>query len=192
MANKKKKDKKDFINMLGSICSILSLVILIITFFVVDRIRELVDTSKNWIIKLELNQPLNNSNISGKVERIKGKFEFYTTAAEAHDKGPVNLIMYQKSIVLLCFVRPISIHNSNQNKYYLQTKPIVHQNGEFESLVFFGNVSEENDLATSYQIIVLAVPKKSIPKGFVFDNLPFYLAASNSIVVKRGGQALKR
>jgi hypothetical protein len=169
---------------IGICSSIISLIIMIVTWRKVDRIEELVDTSRDWIMKLELYEPQSNIYVSGKVERIKGKFEFYTTAVEAHNKGPVNLTMYQNSVDLICYVRPFSLTHSNQPKYYRQSKPIVHQNGDFEGLVVFGNLSKE-DLENRYQVIVLAVPKNSVPGGVIHDELPFYLAVSNLVELGR-------
>ncbi|MGD2087152.1 MAG: hypothetical protein PVH61_13295 [Candidatus Aminicenantes bacterium] len=182
----KQKEGKNFkiFSYIGVFSSIFSAVVMIVTLIIVERIEDLVDTSKEWIMKLELIEPTNESELDGKVEILKGKFEFYTTAVEAHNKGAVNLTMYQNSVNLLCFVRPLALHNSNQPKYYLQSKPIVNQNGDFEGLISFGNLNED-DLETRYQIIVLAVPQKSIPKCLIHDDLPFYLASSNIVVVRR-------
>ncbi len=179
--NKADKTFKIF-SYIGIFSSVFSAIVMIVTLIIVERIEDLVDTSKEWIMKLELNEPINTE--AGKVERIKGKFEFYTTAVEAHNKGPVNLTMYQNSVDLLCYIRPYSQTNSHQSKYYLQPKLIVHQNGKFEGLVFFGNLNKK-DLETRYQIIVLAIPQEFVPGSLIHDELPLYLAVSNVIEVVR-------
>ncbi|NIM14731.1 MAG: hypothetical protein GTO45_22305 [Candidatus Aminicenantes bacterium] len=177
--------------LIGTFFTILSFIIMILTLLTVDRVKKLVETSKNWIIKIEITESQNSIDVTVPVIRIKGKVEFYTSAAETINKGPVNLIMHQKSIILLCFVRPLIPRKSNQNGYYLQPKLIVHRNGGFEGIISFG-YAKEDDLETEYQIIVLAVPQKSVPAGLIHADLPFYLASSNIVVVKWGGHRLER
>jgi hypothetical protein len=183
------KDKEKtfkIVSLVGSILTIISFIILMVTLIKVDRIEELVGTSKNWIMSLKINEPRDGTEIpkKEKVIKIAGKFEFYTTAAEAQNKGPVNLIMHQNSVDLICYIRLFSQNSSNQNKYHRQSEIIVNQNGNFEGLITLGNLKED-DLETRVQIIVLAVPKKSIPEGLIHVELPLYLEASKVVVVKR-------
>lgn len=167
---------------MGFVLGLVASVISIWTVVKADRIEDIaklaVEAGK-WVIKPKIIEPEEGTEVSGVVVRIVGNIEFRTAATDTLQSNNVNLMLHQNQVELVCYIRPLS----KNNFWYLQSKPLIEQNGRFECLGFI----EHNESGTSgikHQIVALIIPKKYISKNFRNSDLPFYYASSNIVVVK--------
>ena len=111
---------------------------------------------------------------------IAGLVDLRTTAAEVESPPPMNLVLGDKNVELVPFVRPLS----EAKWWWAQATPLVHRDGTFEGSVFIGE-KRGSGVGVNFQIAVLAVPKGSITEGDRLTNLPFSYATSNVVTVRR-------
>lgn len=169
------------ISAFGLILGIVASVLSIWAFLRVGSLSKFIDEAQSWAISIEITKPQNEKHTSGFVVRISGKVKFRTTANESKSNVKTNLALHIKKIEVVQFVRPIL---KAECVWYLQSKPIVYQDGSFEGLAF---LSDENidDLGIEHQIITIAVPKGIINDHLKYKELPFYIAASNIVSITK-------
>lgn len=169
----------NFINKVGAILGIFAAIISIWLFVKVDKIEELAQQAREWMINIEITDPRDGAVAEGVAVRVVGKLEFRTLASDTQSAPKVNLALAQNHVALVCYLRPISTNAT----WYLQYEPIISQNGDFDCLVFPEH-GQENQITIDHQIVVLAVPEGQLPEGNRHLNLPFYYAPSNIVIIK--------
>ena len=145
----------------------------------VDKIEELAQQARNWTVNIEINEPQDGDDVKGVAVRVAGKIKFSVFASDTGSVPKVNLALAQNHVAIACYLRPLSENDS----WYLQYRPIVSQNGDFECLVF-PEYDQVNRTTIEHQIVVLAVPEKRLSNGNRHPDLPFYYAPSNIMIVK--------
>jgi hypothetical protein len=146
----------------------------------INQVAHRVQIAKGWRITINLKEPENHSEVRSYVLKIKGHVDFQTTATEAVSSPKVSLALSENDVELIPFVRPFS----EAKWWWVQSIPVVGQDGSFESSVFVGERSGVG-IGIEFQIVVLAIPRKSVSEGDKLVNLPFYYATSNIVTVKR-------
>ncbi len=169
------------VSLTGIILGIIASVISIWTFLKVDRLEKFAEEAQHWTFTIRLQEPKSGVEVSGFAVRVVGKIDFSITASDTKVQQKINLTMYQKKICLVCFVRPVSRQTS---VWYMQSMPVTYQDGSFEGLALLSDKNVGSG-GIEHQIIVLAVPSLTLLDVFEHKTLPFYLAASNIISVRR-------
>lgn len=161
-----------------------SLIVSIAGYWRSDQIQKMNRAEKNWETALNITEPPDGADISGRVLNVSGRAIFRSPVQDIESKVKVNFALYQHQVELVPFVRPLSESSPDVNRWWVQPGPTVNQNGSFSGTIFVGN-NEPADIGKKFQIVILAIPKKSVSEGDTFVNLPFSYVASNIITVKK-------
>jgi hypothetical protein len=165
------------ISAIGLIVGIVASALSIRAFYKVGDLTEFIDGILPLIISIEITNPTNEKNTDSFVVRVSGKVKFRTTPTGRDLELNTNLTLNTKNIELLQFVRPIL---KNECVWYLQSKPIVYQDGSFEGLAFLIDNSN-SDMDVEHQIITVATPKGIVNDQLKYNELPSNIAVSNIV-----------
>lgn len=143
-------------------------------------LQAFIEEGRKWRLSLTLKEPTDRAEIAGYVARIAGLVDFRTTATEVVSAPKLNLVLEEKHVKLVPFVKPLS----EAKWWWAQANPLVREDGSFEGSVFIGDKAGAG-VGVEFQLAVLAVPKGSVSEGDRLVNLPFSYSASNMVTVRR-------
>ena len=170
----------DIIATIGLVLGIISSLIAITAFIKAKKVESKIGPAKEWKIELLITRPMDGSELKGHLCDLSGRVEFLTSALQYDGNPRINLFLEENKVDIFPIVQPLA----EGTYWWVQPKPLIHQNGEFDGSIFIGD-NKGNGIGIVFHIAVVAVPKGTIKKGDKLKEAPFSYASSTIVKATR-------